>query len=92
MKFFKGIKRLIFLIHWRIDKIWYKLDAIVNVKKVGYGISFSLEKKLADTGDIEVELQVQFSWSEVSRDVVFLGNPTTECIESIPKSVKNVKI
>ncbi len=91
----------------KIERICEKLDAPVIVKEVGYGISSFVAKKLADAGvyAIEVAGAGSISWSaiekEASRDVVLRaaadsfrgwGNPTTECIESIAKSVKNVKI
>ncbi len=91
-----------------IEKVCDKLDAPVIVKEVGCGISASVAKKLADAGVYAVEVAGagSISWSaiekEASRDVVLhaaadsfrdWGNPTTECIESVAKSIKkNVKI
>ena len=91
----------------KIEKVCTKLDAPIIVKEVGYGISASVAKKLADVGvyAIEVAGAGSISWSQIekeaSRDVVLRaaadsfrdwGNPTTECIESIAKNVKNIKI
>lgn len=91
----------------KIEKVCTKLDAPVIAKEVGCGISASVAKKLADAGVCAVEVAGagSISWSQIekesSRDVVLRaaadsfrnwGNPTAECIESIAKNVKNIKI
>ena len=43
----------------KIEKICKKLDPVIT-KEVGYGISSSVTKKLADAGDIKIEMLVQF--------------------------------
>ncbi|MDR2681708.1 MAG: type 2 isopentenyl-diphosphate Delta-isomerase [Holosporaceae bacterium] len=91
----------------KIEKICSKLEAPVVVKEVGYGISATVAKKLADVGvyAIDVAGAGSVSWPEIerkrSKDVVvhnaakaFIGwgNQTAECIENIAASVKNIKI
>ncbi|MBR1734019.1 MAG: type 2 isopentenyl-diphosphate Delta-isomerase, partial [Alphaproteobacteria bacterium] len=91
----------------KIENICAKLDAPIIVKEIGYGISASVAKKLADIGVYAVEVAGAgtISWSQIekeaSRDVVLKnaadsfrdwGNPTAECIESITNTVKGIKI
>lgn len=91
----------------KIEKICSKSDAPVIVKEVGYGISATVAKKLADAGVFAVEVAGagSISWSgiekEASRDIVLReaaesfrdwGNPTTECIKSITENKIGLKI
>ncbi|MDR2681733.1 MAG: type 2 isopentenyl-diphosphate Delta-isomerase [Holosporaceae bacterium] len=91
----------------KIEVVCKKLDTPVIVKEVGYGISASVAKKLADVGVYAIETAggCSISWSELetikTNDIVLKkaaeafanwGNPTTECIKSIAENVGKVKI
>jgi isopentenyl-diphosphate delta-isomerase len=91
----------------KIEKICAGLQAPVVVKEVGYGISSPVAKKLLDVGVavIDVAGAGNISWGAIegyrSNDIVVRncsrtfsswGNPTAECVRSIAKNVKGIKI
>jgi isopentenyl-diphosphate delta-isomerase len=91
----------------KIEAICGKLNAPIIVKEVGYGISASVAKKLANAGVYAVEIAGGCSvfWPLLetvkTNDVVLKkaaesfsdwGNPTTECIKSIAEHVGELKI
>jgi isopentenyl-diphosphate delta-isomerase len=91
----------------KIEKICAKLDVPVIVKEVGYGISSSVARKLANVGVYAVEVAGagSISLSEIenkrSNDIVLhmvsesfvdWGNPTTECVRTISENVPEMKI
>ncbi|MDR3187332.1 MAG: type 2 isopentenyl-diphosphate Delta-isomerase [Holosporaceae bacterium] len=86
----------------KIERICSSLEVAVGVKEVGCGISASLAKKICDAGVqiIDIAGAGSVSWPAIessrSNDVVlrhssnaFLswGNPTIECLRSIPKKL-----
>jgi isopentenyl-diphosphate delta-isomerase len=91
----------------KIEKICSSLGCPVIVKEVGYGISASVAKKLQNAGVYGVDVAgagtISWSWleSKCSNDVVVRksseafrdwGNPTVDCIRSIAKNGRKIKI
>ena len=91
----------------KIEQVCKKVCVPVIIKEIGYGISASVAKRLAEAGVYAVDVAGagSVSWTEVekhrSNDVVLRaaaesfidwGIPTTQCIKSISENVRGLRI